>query len=665
MRLAVMFDNLGPYHIARLGSTAERCELMALEIRAVSGEYQWNATDHVAFSRSTLFSTDLRPADDYAELRRLIGSALMAHRSEVLAIPGWSGASAMAGLSEATRMGIPIVVMSESQEIDFHRSDLREFIKRRYLRLCRTALVGGAPQRNYLLKLGMPSERIWTGYDVVDNDYFATASDYVRENRELVQKKYGLPTQFFLASTRFIPKKNLTGLIRAFGAYRTGAINEQRAPWDLVIIGDGSLRPDLEATVKQLGLDGAVHMPGFQQYGQLPDYYGLAGAFVHLSTSEQWGLVVNEAMASGLPVLVSERCGCAQDLVQPGVNGFTVDPSNERNVTALLSSLAAPDLDREAMGQASRRIIAEWSPSRFGENMVAAANEARTLGAPRIRALDRLVLSLLARHADQLKADSNAPKIENPSVLEGSGDAVKNFFSSQTDSYSQHFRALQRGDSFRFVRRLQIACALTKPMQGHVLDCAVGSGEIAAAVISQGNFSSADLVDISPNMLARTRELTKSLDVPCSFVEEDIFLYARRAKLLARSYDLILCLGLIAHVGRLEELLSLLKPLLVPGSGRLILQSTVLDNPGVRLERLLSSRRYTLVNRYSISYFNRSEIVDSARRCGYEVVGETRFGLNIPFGDRIWPWANFHAERLLSGASNRIGGEIIFELGAR
>jgi 1,2-diacylglycerol 3-alpha-glucosyltransferase len=59
---------------------------------------------------------------------------------------------------------------------------------------------------------------------------------------------------------------------------------------------------------------------------------GLASAFIQASTTEQWGLVVNEAMASGLPVLVSERCGCAPDLVKNGVNGYTFDPYDIKEI---------------------------------------------------------------------------------------------------------------------------------------------------------------------------------------------------------------------------------------------------------------------------------------------------------------------------------------------
>src|SRR5206468_501416 len=88
--------------------------------------------------------------------------------------------------------------------------------------------------------------------------------------------------------------------------------------WSLVVLGDGVLRGDLEQLRTELNLGDHVLFPGFKQYDELPAYYGLATAFIHASMVEPWGLVVNEAMAAGLPVLVSARCGCAWDLVEEG-----------------------------------------------------------------------------------------------------------------------------------------------------------------------------------------------------------------------------------------------------------------------------------------------------------------------------------------------------------
>jgi glycosyltransferase involved in cell wall biosynthesis len=164
-----------------------------------------------------------------------------------------------------------------------------------------------------------------------------------------------------------------------------------------VLLGDGPLKSDLCHLISDLRLQHCVLLPGFKQYDELPVYYGHASAFIHASTTEQWGLVVNEAMASGLPVLVSSRCGCAQDLVKNGVNGFTFDPCNVEEMAQLMIQISAFKPFRlSAFGAASSEIIANWGPERFAEGMSAAVKIAMSTPPYKAGILDRLLLKLLA-----------------------------------------------------------------------------------------------------------------------------------------------------------------------------------------------------------------------------------------------------------------------------
>ena len=141
------------------------------------------------------------------------------------------------------------------------------------------------------------------------------------------------------------------------------------AAWSLVIIGDGKLKNALTALRDKLGLREHVLLPGAKSYGELPSYYGLASAFIHTSTTEQWGLVVNEAMAAGLPVLVSERCGCAQDLVVPGLNGLRFDPHDVTAIAKAMTEISSGSRDLCAMGRSSRDTVARWSLTRFADGL--------------------------------------------------------------------------------------------------------------------------------------------------------------------------------------------------------------------------------------------------------------------------------------------------------
>ena len=143
-----------------------------------------------------------------------------------------------------------------------------------------------------------------------------------------------------------------------------------------------------------LNLHSHVHLPGFKPYDELPVYYALANAFVHASTAEQWGLVVNEAIASGLPLIVSNRCGCVPELVNG--NGFTFDPTNEDElVTRLLEMDSLSDEERKHLGDNSYRIGANFAAERFGEGLERAVSVAMGIPRKRFGVMDR-ALSLAA-----------------------------------------------------------------------------------------------------------------------------------------------------------------------------------------------------------------------------------------------------------------------------
>jgi len=248
-------------------------------------------------------------------------------------------------------------------------------VKRQLASGFQAGLVGDNPHRKYLATLGVPPESAFLGYDAVDNHYFAERTKDARTRRS----SYGLPQRYFLASARFVENKNLNRLLKAYHRYRQLANNE--AAWDLVLLGDGPLRDSLCSLRSTLGLEPHVLMPGFKQYHDLPVYYGLANAFVHASTTEPWGLVVNEAMAASLPVLVSNRCGCAYDLVQEGRNGFSFDAYDVELLARLMYRLSLmPKHQLDQLGTNSSEAIKKWGLARFEEGLSHAVQKAMEVG---------------------------------------------------------------------------------------------------------------------------------------------------------------------------------------------------------------------------------------------------------------------------------------------
>jgi len=392
--LAILFQRLGPYHHARMEAAANLFPIAAVEYSPLDPTYAWaTVAPNGRYPVHTLFPEVQIGSQSLRRVRERLWRLLDGLGPSAVAVPGWSAPASLLALEWCQRSGVPAVLMSESQETDARRNALQELLKRRVVRQFAAGLVGGQSHRRYVETLGLPAERVFDGYDVIDNAHFANGADEARRSAPDLRSRLGLPERYFLAVSRFVPKKNLERLVEAYRRYRhaSGA-----SAWSLVLLGDGALRPELLRLRDRLGLAAHVLLPGFKQYEELPVYFGLAQAFVHASTVEQWGLVVNEAMASGLPVLVSDRCGCAPDLVSEGVNGHTFDPFDAADLSQRLVSVASDPAALASMGQASREIIARWSTARFAEGLRSAVTAASTRGHPRAGLTDLLVIRGLA-----------------------------------------------------------------------------------------------------------------------------------------------------------------------------------------------------------------------------------------------------------------------------
>lgn len=396
--LVIIIRRIGPYHAARLKTLAQggAFRLVVLEVDPADRTYGWKAEKLPEGLHSRIVLEGPAMGHQCLGLRvwRRTHVLLTEEQPSVVAIPGWSDPTALAALAWCSARGVPTVLMSDSTAADERRRWWREAVKSRVVRLATCAFVAGQRHVEYVHSLGMPLERIETGYDVVDNEHFGCGAQRVQEAPEMWRRRYGLPERYFLVSSRFIQKKNLEVVLAAYDCYRKKCSGDA---WHLVLLGDGPLKSVLETAIGDKGLKGVVHLHGFRQYDELPAYYGLAGAFILASTSDQWGLVVNEAMAAGLPVIVSQRCGCVPDLLEHGENGLVFDPHSVHELCDAMLALSEGETDRETMGKASRVRISNWTPTRFSRSLSQVADQA--LGTPVRKAsmMDRLLMRALAR----------------------------------------------------------------------------------------------------------------------------------------------------------------------------------------------------------------------------------------------------------------------------
>ena len=150
----------------------------------------------------------------------------------------------------------------------------------------------------------------------------------------------------------------------------------------LLIAGDGPLLASLHDEVARLQIGSFVRFLGHVDYNQLPTVYSRARCLVLPSTVEQWGLVVNEALAAGRPVLLSNRCGAAADLLLAGKNGYSFDPYDEIEIAeCILKITSCRDLQK--FRAASIEKAAQWGLERFGSGLKACIDIA--VGRPKKR----------------------------------------------------------------------------------------------------------------------------------------------------------------------------------------------------------------------------------------------------------------------------------------
>jgi glycosyltransferase involved in cell wall biosynthesis len=395
LRILAVIVNLVPYHVARWSAVGQAGHHVNVLQRRAGDPFAVLATD--ADQASFQLHTLADPLAGSPSWNEQLSACIDLLNPQVLVISGYSFPESLAALLIAAQRGLPVVVCSESNHHDAPRRPWTEALKRRVLNLAQACLVGGEPQAAYLQQLGVAPEAIFRGYNAVDNDHFATA-DHWRAQGEQTRYQLGLPPRYLLAVTRFTEKKNLHRLIDGYALWRRHAPVEQQQ-LSLLILGEGSLRAQLEAQVVALGLQQSVLLPGPCSYAHLPSRYGLADAFIHASTVEQWGLVVNEAMAAGLPVLVSSTCGCAPELVQPGVTGLRFDPHSVASIAAAIRWWCElPGATAQRLGAASRCRVASYGPDSFVAGVEAAS--AYALRTPMIglgRVNRALVQRLIAR----------------------------------------------------------------------------------------------------------------------------------------------------------------------------------------------------------------------------------------------------------------------------
>jgi glycosyltransferase involved in cell wall biosynthesis len=283
---------------------------------------------------------------------------------DALWVHGYASVNALAGILAANSLGIPVLLRAESWLADRRRSTSTLALKQLFFHALRPFIAA-------ILPIGTRNSEYWSFYFgsgmpqflmpyAVDNDYFAHRAAAAALNRDALRAELNLAPNrpVILFASKLQARKHADHLLDAYRRLRR-RWPEARLP-SLLIVGDGEQRSILESFAQQHQLTG-VRFIGFRNQSELPRYFDLADVFVLSSHHEPWGLIVNEAMSAGCPVIVSDEVGAHADLITNGVEGCVYPFGDIDALTdSLVRVLQTPETAR-AMGLSARARIASWS----------------------------------------------------------------------------------------------------------------------------------------------------------------------------------------------------------------------------------------------------------------------------------------------------------------
>jgi glycosyltransferase involved in cell wall biosynthesis len=283
-------------------------------------------------------------------------------RFDAFVVTGWHLMSYWQAVRGCHRADVPVLVRGDSQ-LNTPRSWVKrwgkEFVYRILMRQFDGFLVVGQRNREYLSHYGVKKERMFFTPHFVDNEWFAARAAQHRERRAAIRRPWGASEQTLvvLFVGKFIPKKRPRDILLALAI-----LIEQRSIIDAVavFVGAGELERPLRDEASLLGVQACFE--GFKNQSELPACYVAADVLVLPSDGgETWGLVVNEAMACGLPAIVSDAVGCSPDLIQQGQTGFTFPMGDVQALRGRLQLFAAKLREGEDFQRALAKKLQTYS----------------------------------------------------------------------------------------------------------------------------------------------------------------------------------------------------------------------------------------------------------------------------------------------------------------
>ena len=317
--------------------------------------FQWDIPMLEGYVSRTLVNTTVGPrlGSFFGTSTPGIREALQRDRPDVVIINGWNALPLLQALRASERLAIRRIVRGESNAMRRRPFWVRP-LHRALLARFNGFLAIGKASRAFYLENGVDASRIFLAPYFVDNDRFSRGA--AAADRASLRRKWGIAEDAvcFLFVGKLQPKKRPIDLVRALGKLDAA----DRA--HLLVVGTGEQEKEARALAAASGI--RATFAGFLNQSELPNAYAAGDCLVLPSDfGETWGLVVNEAMACGLPAIVSDRVGCGPDLVEDGRTGHVFAFGDAAALAETLRSICRDKRERRAMGEAARRKVAEYS----------------------------------------------------------------------------------------------------------------------------------------------------------------------------------------------------------------------------------------------------------------------------------------------------------------
>lgn len=334
--LVFTWSQFGPYHMDRCEAIAQALpggrEVIGIEIVSDGEIYDWAPSgEGQTFRKLTLFpGRRLSQVSMVRQFAALLRACLRTRAKHIFLCDYHLPQTFLAALL-LRLCGRRVIVMQDSKFDDKPRTLWRELGKVLLYAPYNAAFVGGSRSRNYLEFLGVPEGRIVVGYDTVSLQRMMRLAGAAPAPQGMAHAE-----RHFTVIARFVAQKNLELAIDAYAAYRQQRPQDGR---ELRLCGAGPLEAELRHRVARLGVDG-VRFCGWLDETAVAQMLSSSLALILPSIEEPFGLVVNEAIALGVPVLVAENCGARDVLVRNAVNGYVIEPDNVAGLAHFMAELA-------------------------------------------------------------------------------------------------------------------------------------------------------------------------------------------------------------------------------------------------------------------------------------------------------------------------------------